>query len=267
MKGIKVNNLNNRAEIFLYDVIGDFWGEGISAKMFSQVLADIGEVDEINLRINSPGGDVFDGYAIYNQLLRNRANVVVDIDGLAASIASVIAMAGDDIRMADNALFMIHNPYSMAMGDAEELRKQADMLDLTKGNCIGCYQRNSEMKTEDISIAMDNETWYTAQEALDAGFVQEITGELQMAALHLPRASTQWIHKAPEEIVIDEQQLAVPVGKTPEDIVKLNIETENKLEVIVKKSQEAIDEIDQLHEEDSKPNNNEQRLRLAEAEL
>ena len=121
-----VNRGAKTGEIWLYDVIGDDadFG-GMSAKTFTAELNKLGKVDTINLRINCLGGDVWDGNSIYNMLKRHPARIEVDIDGVAASIASVIAMAGDEVRMASNALFMIHNPYGVARGSADDMRQRA----------------------------------------------------------------------------------------------------------------------------------------------
>ncbi|MCK5219101.1 Clp protease ClpP, partial [bacterium] len=119
-----------KVEILIYDQIGEDWfGDGVQAKKFAEELRDLGDIETIELRINSPGGSVWDGNAIYNTLRGHKATVNVTIDGLAASIASVIAMSGDTITMPENALMMIHNPATIAFGEAEEMRKAANMLD------------------------------------------------------------------------------------------------------------------------------------------
>jgi ATP-dependent Clp protease, protease subunit len=158
------------AEILLYGDIGAGLWDGISAKEFAQELAGLGDVEEINLCINSPGGDVADGFAIYNTLNRHSARIIVDVDGLAASIASVIAMAGDEIRMAENASLMIHDPWTIAMGDAEELRRAASILDTLQGQIAGVYAARTGQSLAAIKRMMSAETWMTAEEARAAGF-------------------------------------------------------------------------------------------------
>ena len=128
---------NGATEIYVYDEIG-FWG--ITAKDFARDLKELDPKGEINLRINSPGGSVTDGIAIYNLLKNHKAKVNTFVDGLAASMASVIAMAGDTITMPENALMMIHNPWGGAMGDADELRKTADVLDKMKTALVNVKQ-------------------------------------------------------------------------------------------------------------------------------
>lgn len=166
------------AEVLVYDEIGAW---GVSAKQFARDLKDLGKISQIDLRINSPGGSVFDGNAIFNQLKQHPANVTVYIDGLAASMASVIAMAGDRIVMPENALMMIHNPWTVAIGDAEELRKNADLLDKIKDTLIGAYGR-SMMTDEEIVEMMDAETWLTGEEAVEMGFADELEQEVALAA-------------------------------------------------------------------------------------
>ena len=170
---------NNNAEIYIYDEIG-YWG--VTAKQFANDLKELGKVGEISLRINSPGGSVTDGIAIYNLLKKNDATVNVHIDGLAASMASVIAMAGDTVTMPENALMMVHNPWGYAMGDSEEMRKTADVLDKMKKALVSAYTAKSGMSDEDINAMLDDETWMTGSEALEWGFVDQTTDEVQLAA-------------------------------------------------------------------------------------
>jgi ATP-dependent protease ClpP protease subunit len=162
------------AEVRIYDAIGMF---GVEASQFCDDLEKI-TAGKINLRINSPGGDVFDGTAIYNALLRHPAQVHVSIDGVAASMASIIALAGDTVEMAESAFYMIHKPWSWVVGTADDMRKEAVVLDKITGTAAGIYANNSELSLADVEEAMAEETWYTAQEAKDAGFIDTIfTGE------------------------------------------------------------------------------------------
>ena len=163
------------AEIVIYDQIGQsMWGDGYGAKKFNADLKALGNVKNISVRLNSPGGDVFEGLTILNRLLAHKATVTIYIDGLAASIASVIAMAGDKIVMAENALFMIHNPWSFAMGTSEDMRATADTLDKVKEALLTAYTGQSSLDEHKISALMDAETWMTAKEGLDMGFIDEI---------------------------------------------------------------------------------------------
>jgi len=167
---------DDRAEILIYDEIGaDPWtGTGIGADDFVRELRAI-KAPKIDVRINSVGGSVFDGNAIYNALARHPAHVDVYIDGIAASIASVIAMAGDKIYIASNAYIMIHNPYGrVEWGDASDMRKMADTLDMIRGSLIGTYARRTGQPAEQIGAWMDEERWFNAEEAVEFGFADEI---------------------------------------------------------------------------------------------
>ena len=163
-------------EILLFNEIG---GDGQSAADFLNQLNAIG--GPVVVRINSPGGSVSDGLAIYNAMQR-RGNCAVEIDGMAASIASVIAMAGQPVRMAENALLMIHNPTALAWGDSGDMERASTMLEKCKESIITAYTKKTGLSAADISAMMDDETWLNASEALAQGFIDEISAPLAMAA-------------------------------------------------------------------------------------
>ncbi len=188
MSAIRFQARGSRGEIWLYGPVGDSWGEGMSAKQFSSELAGLGKVDSIALHVNSEGGSVFDGIAIYNQLDRHPAQIEVSIDGLAASIASVIAMAGDSIVMADNAMMMIHDPYGVSFGDSAEMRRTADLLDQIKVSIVNTYAKRTGMESARLSELMAAETWMDADTAKKSGFVDVVSGALPIAAC----ASIDW---------------------------------------------------------------------------
>ncbi len=173
------NQTDKPAELLIYDVIGDW--QGLSAKELVNDLKAI-TVSEITVRINSPGGSVFDGIAIYNALRYHPANVHVRIEGLAASIASVIAMAGDAITMAENSLMMIHNPFGWVGGEAEDMRRTADMLDKATDSIALAYAGKSGHSVDDITPMMADETWMTAAEAKEHGFIDKVDKPVQLAA-------------------------------------------------------------------------------------
>lgn len=179
----KIENKTDRAEIWIYEEIGeDFWtGDGITAKNFQKELSEI-KASQIDLHINSPGGLVFDGITIYNLLKQHPANVTTYIDGLAASIASVIALAGDKVIMAENALFMIHKASGVVMGNSDDMRDFADKLDKVNGSIATTYISKTKKEEKEINDLMAAETWMTAEEALEMGFVDELAGETDMAA-------------------------------------------------------------------------------------
>ena len=174
----------NKAEVWIYDVIGaDFWGEGVSAKHFLEDLAALpSAVNELTVRINSPGGSVFDGNAIANALTRHPARVVVAVDGVAASAASRVAITGDHITMAENAMMMIHRASGGMHGRADDHRGIADVLDKIDDSLVEAYATVSGQSAEQIEAWLDAETWFTAAEALEAGLSHETTGSLQVAA-------------------------------------------------------------------------------------
>jgi ATP-dependent protease ClpP protease subunit len=161
---------SRRAEILVYESIGQDWfGEGLTAKRFRKDLDALGELDEITVRINSPGGEVFDGLSIYNTLKQHAARKIVHVDGLAASIASVIAMAGDEVRMGEGAMFMVHSPFTLAMGNAENLREAADALDKIEVGLVDAYVARTKKPRADVERWMEGETWFTREEAIEAG--------------------------------------------------------------------------------------------------
>lgn len=185
-QGFKVHCAGDAAEIYVYDVIGeDFFG-GISAKQFADELGKVKGAKQIDVRINSPGGDVFAGNTMFTLLKSHPAKVNVYIDGLAASIASVIAMAGDTVEISTNGMLMIHNPFGMSFGTAEEHRKLADLLDKVKDNIAETYVSRSGMDAKQVAELMDAETWFTAEEALANKMVDRIGGEMAIAACVKP---------------------------------------------------------------------------------
>jgi ATP-dependent Clp protease, proteolytic subunit ClpP len=169
-----VKNDDKSAELMLYgDIAESFWGDTISAKEVTEYLADL-DVENIDVYINSNGGVVDTAIAINNALRRHKAKVTVNIDGIAASAATLITCAGDTVRMPKNALFMIHNPSTIAMGDSEEMRKQADVLEKYKNSITETYLQKVNIDKEKLSELMDNESWLSAEEALEYGFIDEI---------------------------------------------------------------------------------------------
>lgn len=170
------------AEIIIYEDIGEGWLGGLSAKRFADEVKKIGNVKDIAVRINSYGGSVFDGLAMYNTLRNHGARITVQIDGIAASIASIIAMAGDEITIAENGFMMIHDPWVVAAGNAADLREQADLLDKVRGNLLDTYMKKATVPADQISQMMADETWLTADEAVAAGLVDSITEEVKLAA-------------------------------------------------------------------------------------
>jgi ATP-dependent protease ClpP protease subunit len=160
-------------EIFLYDAIGSsMWGMIDAATVLPDLAKMTGR--RVTLRISSPGGSVDEGRAIFNALKRHQGGVDVVVDSSAYSIASYIAMAGDRVVMAQNAMMMVHNPWTMAIGSAAELRKTADVLDKYRDSVLDAYTERTGKDRKKIKAILDAETWYTAQEAVAAGFATEV---------------------------------------------------------------------------------------------
>lgn len=172
-----INNKADITEISIYDEIGYV---GVTASDFIRDLDSV-KSNKISLRLNSPGGDVFDGIAIMNALKNHKAEVTVHIDGLAASIASVIAMAGDHVVMAKNATLMIHDAWTMGIGNSQDLRKTADLLDKTSDNIASIYADRSGSDVEAWRNMMREETWFSAEEAVEAGLADEVAGSASTA--------------------------------------------------------------------------------------
>jgi ATP-dependent protease ClpP protease subunit len=214
----RIQNKTTKPEIFIYDEIGYF---GHSAKDFASELKDVAG-DELVVHLNSPGGDIFDGLAIYQALKDHPASVTVHIDGLAASIASVIAMAGDKIVMAPKSSVMIHDGWTMAVGNAAEMRKAADLLDKQSEIIASVYADRSGQPGDFWRDRMRDETWYNAQEALDAGLVDEIEGQEKKTedAFDLSVFAHAGRDKAPEPVLkaaapADPPKDEVPVVPAP----------------------------------------------------
>jgi len=209
-------------EVLIFDEIG-LWG--ITAKDFATALKAIPEDHAITVRINSPGGSVFDGYAIFNALKARAANVTTRIEGLAASMASVIALAGSKVTAAANSIVMIHNPWSGVSGDSEDLRKMADLLDKLTGQLVGIYAAKTGLPEADVRAAMDAETWFTGAEAKEWGLVDEVTDEIQVAASF----DTSRFRNAPKSLAP-----AAKVEPQPQDAAQLSAITAERDEIKAK---------------------------------
>jgi len=172
------------ADIKIYGEITDlkFWDDDVTPTEFQEELDALGDLEQLNVFINSPGGSVFAGFTIYNILKRNSAKVMTQVDGLAASIASVIFEAGDERVMATNGMLMIHNPMVGIFGYAEDLRKYADLLDKISGPIRGSYTNRTKVSDDEVRKMMDAETWMTAEEAVEMGFADSVDADQFAAA-------------------------------------------------------------------------------------
>ena len=167
------------AEVLIYDEIGAY---GVSAKGFLAELGALPNGVPIDLRLNSPGGSVFDAVAIYNALQRHDGTITVWIDGVAASAASSVAMAGDEIVMPANAFLMIHDPSGLVMGTAADMREMADTMDKIAGGMVRGYAARSGRTEEEIAALMAAETWFDAEAALEAGLATRMIEPVRIAA-------------------------------------------------------------------------------------
>lgn len=175
---------DDTGELTIYSEISSssWYGDEVTPSQFKKDLDSMGEIKNLNIYINSPGGDVFAGQAIYSMLKRNSAFKTVYVDGLAASSASVIAMAGDKIIMPANAMIMIHNAWTIAMGNKEDFTKMADTLEKIDDSIVAVYLEKTGQEEKKIKKMMDEETWINADDALALGFADEIAGNVNIAA-------------------------------------------------------------------------------------
>jgi ATP-dependent Clp protease, protease subunit len=167
------------AEVLIYDEIGAY---GVSAKSFLDELGAVPDTSAVTLRINSPGGSVFDAVAIYNALNRRAGRVTVSIDGIAASAASYVAMAGGEVVMPENAFLMIHDPSGMVMGSAADMRAMAEALDKIRDSLVAGYAAKSGADDDTVAALMAKETWLSASEALALGFCDRVAEPVRIAA-------------------------------------------------------------------------------------
>lgn len=162
---------NRHAQIAIDGPIGWY---GVSARDFRDALDELGDVDEIEVVVNSPGGSVGDGVAIFAMLRKHKARIIISIEGYALSMGSVISMAGDVVRIGSASIMMVHKPWSVAMGNATEMRKEADVLDVHEKSLMNAYTRRSGITAEAATEHMDAETWMDSGKALELGYVDEI---------------------------------------------------------------------------------------------
>ncbi len=171
-------NEGDAATVSIYDEIGAW---GLNAADFARDLKNI-SAKVLNVEINSPGGSVFDGIAIYNALRASGKTINVKVMGIAASVASIIAMAGDKISMPENTFMMIHNPWGMTVGNASELREFAGVLDKIGDGLVATYMRRTGQSEASVKADLAAETWMTAAEAKEKGYADEVTGGIQVSA-------------------------------------------------------------------------------------
>lgn len=209
MKKWKIKALNeDKAEIFIYSDIGyELWEDKSTAQLFAEELKSLGENTSIDLHINSNGGDVFDGQAIHTLIKNHKGFVTAYIDGLAASIATVIAMGADKIVMPKNAMMMIHNAWTGLYGNANDLRKMADDLDHINDTIVNTYLAKVKDKTDETTIRelMNKESWLNAEECFNLGLCDEVSEPVKMAAC-LTKEQAHKFKNAPKELIKEDYE-------------------------------------------------------------
>lgn len=168
-------------EVWIYGVIGEP-NDGITAKQFREVVSSIRSPKQTVFRINSEGGLTGDGLAIYESIKRMPGRKIVEIDGIALSAGSLIAMAGDEIRIAENGMMMIHEPWDVASGNSAQMRRKADQLDKWRSVVLPIYSGRTGLDRENVSAMMAAETWMDSGEAVKLGFADSVTGRVAVAA-------------------------------------------------------------------------------------
>ncbi|MDW8798688.1 Clp protease ClpP [Staphylococcus xylosus] len=229
----------NKGEIYIYgDIVSSKWDEtDVTAVDFKNELNQLGDVSEIDVHVNSAGGNVFEGHAIYNMLKMHKAKVNIYVDALAASIASVIAMSGDTIFMHKNSFMMIHNSWIMTLGNSKDLRQTADLLDKTDQSSNNAYlDKATNLSEEELKQLLEAETWLTADEALEKGLADEILGASEIAA-SISKDSYQMFKHVPENIEKDVDKITTVSDIQEDNTVETPQETMTRVE---KESREII---------------------------
>ncbi|MBR2209015.1 MAG: Clp protease ClpP [Synergistaceae bacterium] len=232
------NQSANEAEILLYDEIANFddeeWGY-TSAKGIINKIKALGNIQNFTLRINSVGGNIFEAQAMYSYLKSHPANITVRVDGIAASAASLVAMAGNKIIMPENALMMIHNPAGGCYGEAEDMREVAEILDKVRDTLANVYIAKTGLEREKVVAMMNDETWLTANEAHDLKFCDEVEKAVEITAMAVKSGT---IFKSGFGFARVDENLS---AKLPKNAVKINVQnkvtktqTEEKNEMDVK---------------------------------
>lgn len=191
---INAKQTDKFVDVYLYDEVGSY---GVSAKDFVEDIKLLKGKD-IYLHINCVGGEVFDGMAIYNTLKKYKGKVVAYVEGIAASMGSVIPLAADEIIMSENSLYMIHNAWGGAMGEAKDMRKTATLLDKLSSEIANIYSKKTNLPLSQIEEMMDEETWFNSEEALQYGFIDRISDAVMVAAKY---DITKFKNKTQKEIV------------------------------------------------------------------
>jgi len=203
----------SRGEIMIYDDIGGGFFGGITAREFAEDLKAMGDVSQIDVRMNTQGGDAFEGIAIHSSLKNHPAHVNIDVDGLAGSVGSLILMAGDTRRIAGNAMVMLHEPMGSISGPIAVLEAKTEALRKLRDIVGDAYASGTGKTKGEIMTMMAEETWLTAAESLEHGFVDEVTGDMAVAA-HVD-ANKMGFGKVPERFTAKAESPVTPVDDQP----------------------------------------------------
>lgn len=265
-----VSRAGNNAELTIYSPIEAeeyWWSSTVTPKGVMREIDKLGNVDQITVRINSPGGDVFAGLAIYEYLKNHKARIITRNDGLAASAASIILMAGDEIIMGTGSMVMIHNPYTIAMGEAKDFLAAAEMLGKIQQSLISVYKERTGKNEDELKAMMDAITWMTADDSISLGFADKVDRKERISATiqnGLAKVGNQCFDlrvfamapPLPNEEDEQEDGEDVPDSQKGEDTVKDLQELQNKYPDIykeavsnaVKMERERLAAIDELAE-------------------
>jgi ATP-dependent Clp endopeptidase proteolytic subunit ClpP len=250
------NKAGETADVYIFDEIGTY---GITAQEFITDIKDLKDTP-INLRINSLGGDVFDGMAMYNVIKRREAKTTVYIEGIAASIATIISLGADEVVMAENSLFMIHNAWGGTMGEAKDMRKTAETLEKITGELTDIYRKKTGLSYDALAEMMDEETWLNANEALEMGFIDTISDSIKnklsinINNKKMTNELKEWFNNKVEEIVTavkGDVKVSADVAEQTAITVNLgdNDEIKNKISEFESSNIELSNKISLLEEE------------------
>lgn len=210
---IKNEEGSERAEVYLYGTIGkDFWGDGNSAEDFAKQLSELSP-KPLDIRIDSGGGDVYEGFAIASAIQRYVGETIAHVDGMAASAASYIALVCDKVSMNDYAYLMIHNAWCCTMGNAVELQGVIDRLNEIDKTICGVITKRSALTEDEVKAYMDAETWFSAEAAEECGMCQEVVKTEERMAASLDRTLASEYKHVPKEVTIaDAEPISHPVS-------------------------------------------------------
>lgn len=191
---------NSEATIYIYDVIDAYWG--IAAKDVAQAIAGMSADTTLHLRINSPGGDVFEANAIATAIAQHKGQTIAHIDGLAASAATFISAAADEVEISDGGFYMIHNGWTIALGDKRVMQDTADLLDKVDASIVNAYAKRTSASAQQIVQWMNAETWFTAEEAVSNKFADRLATKAEKASNLAAKAfNLSAFDKAPQALL------------------------------------------------------------------